>query len=194
MLRLLLILALTSPLFRALPAGAAFRPLSDNVAIRPSSKVVTVGESFTLNVAIEGSDPVVAADVQITFDTAYLEVTGITNSGVFDSYFVNKSNLAAGLIWVGGGTYSTRTPPFTFFTLSVRAKSVPGTTALVFNTAETDVQGVNGSVRGSLINGSVEIRPAPTPTQTPTVTPTPTPTRTPTVTFTPTPTRTPTVR
>ena len=209
MLRLLLILVLTSPLLGVLPAGGAtmplragavLRPFSDNVAIRPDSKVVTVGESFTLNVAIEGSDPVVAADVQITFDTAYLEVTSVTNSGVFDSYFVNQSNLAAGLIWVGGGTYSTRTPPFTFFTLSVRAKSVPGTTTLAFNPAETDVQGVSGSVRGSLINGSVEIRPVPTstptstPSQTPTVTLTPTQTRTPTITPTPTstPSQTPT--
>ncbi len=60
------------------PAGAVFRPLSDNVAIAPSSKTVTVGDTFTLDVRIEGSDLVTASDVQITFDTAYLEVISLT--------------------------------------------------------------------------------------------------------------------
>ncbi len=169
------------------------RPQADNVAIEPGSKTVTVGESFTLAVWIRGSDPVVAADVQITFDTSYLECTGVTHSGIMDSYFDNRSNLPAGLIWFGGGTFSTKSPPFTFVTLNMRAKSKTGVTTLAFNPAETDVQGVSGSVRGSLLNGSVTILQAPTATPTPTRTNTPTVTRTPTVTQTPTVTPTPTI-
>lgn len=116
----------------------------------------------------------------------------MVHSGVFDGYFVDKSNLASGLIWVGGGTQSTRTPPFTFVTLNFRAKSVQGTTALTFNHAETDIQGENGSVLGGVINGSVTMVPPPTATATPTVTQTPTVTPTPTMTHTPTRTPTPT--
>ncbi len=188
--RVLLVLALWLPLLGALDGGAAsalalqesaVHPLSDNVAIRPNDKTVRVGETFTVDVKIEGGDAVVSSDVQITFDTTYLEVTRVTHSGVFDSYYFDNSNLAAGVIWFGGGTFNTKTPPFTFVTLSVRAKTLTGTTKLVFNPTETLVEGVAGSVRGSLIDGTIRIQAEPTGT------PTSTRTATSTVTLTPTP-------
>lgn len=177
----------------ASPPGLALSPQGDDVAIRPNVKNVIVGQTFTLDVKIEGSIPVVASDVQITFDTGYLECLGVAHSGVFDAYFIDNSNLPAGLIWFGGGTFGTRTPPFTFATLTFRARDRLGSTNLVFNPAETDVQGESGSVRGSLINGTVNIQPPPTSTNTPTPSNTPTATLTPSITPTPTNTPTPTV-
>ena len=185
-----LVLLMVGTVGVAAPAVPSIRPDADTVAIRPESRTVTAGQAFALEVKIEGSDLVVSSDVQITFDPTYLEVTAVTHSGIFDAYFIDKSNLAVGLIWFGGGTFNTRTPPFTFVTLAVRARQAIGTTALNFNPNETDVQGVNGSVRGALVNGRVNIHPV--PTATPTFTPSPTPTRTRTPTITPTRTATPT--
>jgi hypothetical protein len=189
------------------PTAPVVHLLADDVAIRPSTKTVTVGQSFTLEVKIEGDIPVVASDVQILFDTNYLECTQVVHSGVFQGYFFDNSNLPAGLIWFAGGAPPgpghAVSPPFTFVTLYMRAKSTTGTTTLAFNPAETDVQREGGgSVLGNLINGTVIINPpptdtpTPTPTRTPTVTNTPTNTpthtRTPTATITPTPSNTPT--
>lgn len=170
------------------------RPLADNVAIRPNYIQVVTGQSFTLNVAIEGSDPVVAADVYITFDTSRIEVTQVTNSGVLD-LIADQSNLPGGLIRIGAGklTGTPPSPPFTMLTISARAKYVTGATSFTFNSAETDVQGENGSVKGSLINGTVQIDQPPTSTYTPTPTRTFTPSATPPPTNTPTRTSTPTV-
>ena len=177
----------------------AAHPLADDVAIRPNVKNVSTGQTFNLEVKIEGDMPVVGSDVQITFNTTYLECLQVIHSGIFDAYFVDQSNLAAGLIWFGGGTFATRTPSFTFVTLQMRAKNATGTTVMQFNPAETSVQGEAGAVTGSLINGSVTISlpPTSTPTATPsntaTVTRTPTRTNTPTITPTPTNTHTPTI-
>ncbi len=170
-------------------------PLADTVAIRPNSKTVVVGQAFDLEVKIEGDIAVVASDVQITFDTSRLECLGVVNSGVFQGYFTDNSNLGGGLIWFGGGASPgpghAVPPPFTFVTLRMRAKSITGPTSLTFNPAETDVQKEGGgSVVGSLVNGSVQINPAPTDTPTPTRTNTPTITPTPTATPTSTPTAT----
>ncbi len=182
-------------------AEPGVHPLADTVAIRPNSKTVVVGQAFDLEVKIEGDIAVVSSDVQINFDTSRLECLSVAPSGVFKGYFIDKSNLGGGLIWFGGGAPlglgNAVPPPFTFVTLHMRAKSITGPTSLTFNPAETDVQKEGGgSVVGALVNGSVQINPAPTDTPTPTPTkthtPTPTKTHTPTATRTNTPTHTPT--
>lgn len=170
----------------------AVEPDADTLTIRPGTQTVEAGQDFSVEIKIEGDAAVTASDVQILFDTAYLEGMSVVHSGVFDSYFVDQSNLAAGLVWFGGGTFGSRTPPFTFVTLNFRARGVTGTTQLQFNATETDIQGIGGSVLGGLSVGTINIVPLSTPTATPTRTATSSVTPTPSVTFTPsaTPTRT----
>ena len=173
---------------QAQETAPAAHPLADILAISPSYLEVSTGQSFSLEVRITGSNPVVAADVYITFNPSLVEVTRVTNSGALD-LIADQSNLPGGVIRVGAGklTGTPPTPPFTLLTIQGRAKSTLGSASFNFNPAETDIQGTSGSVLGGLTNGTVVIKLAPTPTITPTPSKTLTPMNTPTVTLTPTP-------
>jgi hypothetical protein len=129
----------------------------DTIAVRPETKTVAPGETFTLDVKIEGPDLVVGSDVQILFDTQYLEGVSVVNSGVLNSYFIDNSDLPAGKIWFGGGKLTPVAPPFTFATLTFKAKSTVGITNLPFSLAETFVEGMYGSVLGGAIDGEVTV-------------------------------------
>lgn len=168
----------------------------DNVAIRPSVQNTYAGYDFSVEVRIEGDVPVVSSDVQITFDTSFLQGVQVVSSGAFQGFFTDHSDFAHGVVWFGGGAPPGQgnfvQPPFTFATIHFRAKQNLGSTALTFNPAETDVNTTGGgSVVGSLLNGTVDIGPAPTSTPTFTPSKTPTATNTPTRTPTVTPTHTP---
>lgn len=156
---LLIVLVL---LLGSLPVAAASPETNtvaggDTLAVRPEIKSVLAGETFTVDVKIEGSTPVVSSDVQILFDTTYLEGVSVTSSGKLGAYYINKSDLAHGVIWFGGGTFAPLAPPFTFATLTFKAKNKLGTTSLAFNPAESAIEGTYGSVLGSLVDGQVNV-------------------------------------
>jgi len=185
-------------------AGPAVHPLADNVAIRPNIKYVYTGQTFTLEVRVEGDIAAVGVDAWINFDPVYLECISVARGDVRLTGFEQNNDFAAGRIWIiataQAGPGHAIPPTFTVATLTMRARQNTGTTTLTFNPSETDVQQEGGgSVLGSLIDGSVVISPSPTstPTSTPsntaTVTATPTRTDTPTITLTPTNTHTPTI-
>lgn len=175
---------------------AAARPLgSANVAVRPITQAVYVGQVFTVYIRIEGSGNVVGADMWLHFDSNALEALSLSDGGVLDVRLGGSIDNQNGVVKYGAGTFGNpKTPPFTLCIIRFRAKGPLGSTPLTLDASHTDVQSPDGSILGSLISGQVVVTPAPTPTPTPTVTPTPPPTSTPTPTPTasPTPTFTPT--
>ena len=171
----------------------AAHPLADSLSISPSSKTVQVGQSFTLEILVTGDTPLVGVDARVTFDTDYLECTGVTQGDL--PLFGDNNNLPGGVIWIIATTSLGAppvSPPVTVARLSMRAKQNTGFTQLIFDPPESDVVGAGGgSILGSLVDGTITINPPDTPTHTPTATQTPTNTSTPTATHTSTSTSTP---
>ncbi len=168
----------------ASPAGTA------DFAVYPRTKTVTVGDTFTVDIRIEGTGDVIGADAVLHFDPTYLTMNRFieVNNGL--DPLPSQFNNSTGYIQYSKSTFGSVSAPFVFVRLEFQAKQATAGTGLTFDSTETDIQGTSGGILRNLINGTIVIQPPPTNTPTPTSTPTPTVTPTPTIT--PTPTRTPT--
>lgn len=176
------------------------------IAIDPAATTRSVGEEFDLAIRVDaGTTGIVAADVYLDFDPAYLEVVGITD-GTPLSVLVKMYDNAAGTINIGAGTLgSPASGTFVIATVRMRAKAATGISPTVvafsFVPPRQTVVKDEGDVDrlGGYTNGEVTILgPTPTWEASPTMTNTPvatgTPTHTPTYTPGPSPTPTATPR
>ncbi len=189
------------------PSSATTVAGTATIAFNPASQTVATSAIFDVDVRIDPSgEAIVAADVYINFDPAYLSVVEILDgSGL--SIFAKPYNNTAGTIDIGAGTLgSPLTTQFTLVTVRLQAKAGTGgtPTQISFSFAGGRITVLKNepdqNVLGTHTNGQVQITgatstpgtPSPTASPTPTRTATSTPTRTATATGTPTTTSTPT--
>jgi len=173
-------------------------PQTVGISVVPSNTVVTVGEVFTVAVAIEaGEQPVDSAQAYLDFVPTYLQVRSITGSGILPTELANAYDNGVGQIRYAAATSLTGDPisgTFTLVTIEFEAVAeTPGTdvtfSLLSPRCTKVSYQGTN--VLGWADFGTIVITGAvPTATSTPTVELTATPTSTGTIPTT-TPTHTP---
>ncbi|MBM3188554.1 MAG: DNRLRE domain-containing protein, partial [Chloroflexi bacterium] len=180
----------------AAPAEAQLAATGVALRVDPASTTKYVGDEWTARVYLDaGTNPVQAADVELTFDPTRLQILSVM-SGTTLQPLAGWPKVVGGnkVAFVGLKTGDPATGSFVLFSIQFRALTVTPSTALQL--VKTDVARGDGykypNVQAS--NGTVTIN-APaataTATRTATATNTPTATRTPTRTNTPTITPTP---
>lgn len=143
------------------PNASAPQAGTDTITISPQTINVAFGQTFTVDVRIEGATPVISCDVAIPFDTTYLTGNSITKSGKLDGYWIDQSDLPNGKILFGAGSSfgNQAVPPFTHATLSFTAGQKLGATHLNFDLANTTIAASSGNVMGGAVNGVVIVGP-----------------------------------
>jgi hypothetical protein len=168
--------------------------LEDSISLSiKSDKTVGVNDTFTLdvNVSASASKPVDGADVKISFNTTYLEVTSVAGGGSLNSEI--KNTVSGGTIWYAAGKIGGyMDTSFLLCRITLKAKAATAGTPLNFTSME--VTGPDSRTYAESGSGCTIIVQAatatPTKTNTPTPSITPTPSNTLAITKVPTPTKT----
>jgi hypothetical protein len=137
-----------------------------NMSIVPASQSAMVGDFFTVDIQLSGTDPVRGASAYIDFDATKLEVQSITPGTALDTVLQNAFDNVAGTIDYSAGKLSGTLPTgtFTLATIEFEALAVTSTpTQLTFvfdepNNRVTDVITTGSvSVLGTATGGTVSI-------------------------------------
>ena len=137
-----------------------------NMSIVPASQSVTVGDTFTVDIQLSGTDPVRGASAYIDFDATKLEVESITPGTALDTVLQNAFDNSAGHIDYSAGKLSGTLPTgtFTLATIEFEALAVTSTPAqltFVFDAGNNRVTDVittgSVSVLGTATGGEVTV-------------------------------------
>jgi len=140
------------------------------VYIQPSPKTVTVDEVFTVDAYMAaGSNQVMGVEVQVTFDTTYLEVQTLT-PGPTLSTVLPGTGISGNTITYNAGVPLGGSPvsgTFKLFTLTIKAKQATASTQLAWGRVK--VAAPEGEHTANKNNGTIVIlaaSPTPTPSNT----------------------------
>lgn len=155
---------------------------SANILITPASSIVTIGQSFTVNVRVDmQSGACNAAEIHLNFDPSYLRITNITrpSSSTFSSETISlpaspytAANTAGHLEYAAGIPSGSISADFDILTITFStplSSPLAGNTSLTFqNTAGHRTRTVlNGSpLSGTLTDGTVTVQNCIPPTAT----------------------------
>ena len=130
------------------------------VEILPSTRVVALGEEFTVNISVTPDRPIKAMQVDLSFDPSLVTVENVTNGGMFTDIFSagtidNEAGRVTGMF--GSLTKgATTSAPGTFAVISLKANSTnSGTTTL--GLLNVIVVGPEGEVPSTITNGTVSV-------------------------------------
>jgi hypothetical protein len=162
----------------------------------PSTNNLTVGQTFSVDVVIDGGGQAFNAAQSTVTVSSNLLIQSLTvtasASGGCNFIFVNKNKTPTiANPSFAGAILNGSSPKCTLYTLNMQAVAA-GTGTITFTKASVKAYGSHNEILLSTQNGTYIITSVPLPTPTPTPTSLPTPTPVPTATPTPLPTSTPT--
>ncbi|MFZ4850361.1 MAG: S8 family serine peptidase [Caldilinea sp.] len=133
------------------------------LAVAPAGTAVQLGETFTVTVRVQTTQPVDSAEAHLNFDPAVLQVAAVTAGSTFSTLLQNQFDntqgtfdFAAGAALGGGAP----TSDFVLATILFTATHPSAGTPLTFvsqNPRRSDVYYVGNSVLDRLENGSVRV-------------------------------------
>lgn len=165
-----------------------------SILVSPSSGTYTQGQTFSVDVKVDGGGTAFnAAQANVTLSSS-LQVTDLTipatsSGGCGFTWANNKNTPSITNLNFSGAILKTYSLGCTVYTVTLKALTT-GTGTFTFTKGSVISYTTHKQILNSLGNGSYTLNPVPIPTPTPTLIPTPTPTPLPTLTPVPTPTPT----
>ncbi|MFZ2070882.1 MAG: cohesin domain-containing protein [Halobacteriota archaeon] len=129
------------------------------IVISPSTKAVTPGETFTVDILVTPNQPLKGINLDLKIDPSLITVNSVANGGMFTGSCFGSNNIGDGTVTIFGvaalGGAISR--PGTFAMVYMTANSEhTGTTTLHFS--RVSVEGQEGEVRSAVTDGLVTVR------------------------------------
>jgi len=130
------------------------------IRISPDSQTVSTGETFTVNIAIDPTEPIAGAQCDVQFDSSLLTALSVSDGGMFDMWFNgileidNTNGTIKNIIAFNlGGTTDENG---TLAVITFQSKSSPGTAYVNLENVELSNSG-GTSVSVTISNGTVTV-------------------------------------
>jgi hypothetical protein len=146
--------------------GIAFADPATAVSVEPASKVVGVGETFTVNIVVDPDTDIAGVQVALSFDSSVVTANEVTEGNLLSqgggpTYFIagaidNGAGTITGVFGTIMGGDGTVSQSGTFATISFTAGTAAGTSAL--DLSDVIVGDPQGQAVGiELTDGSVTV-------------------------------------
>ena len=133
------------------------------LAVVPAGTAVHLGETFTVTIRVQTTQPVDSAEAHLNFDPAVLQVATVTAGSTFSTLLQNQFDNTQGTFDFAAGAAlggSLPTSDFVLATILFTATQPSTNTPLTFvsqNSRRSDVYYIGSSVLDRLENGSVRV-------------------------------------
>ena len=133
------------------------------LAVVPAGTAVHLGETFTVTIRVQTTQPVDSAEAHLNFDPAVLQVATVTAGSTFSTLLQNQFDNTQGTFDFAAGAAlggSLPTSDFVLATILFTATQPSTNTPLIFvsqNSRRSDVYYIGSSVLDRLENGSVRV-------------------------------------